>query len=172
MKVIDILDKAYGRKKSNGEISSHSIKFIDKYELEMNKELSTVFEAMDIVMKLSKTMQLKVYDFVKSHFENIVEKKELTFKEVRTLTYKQVAKICHPDSDRGDNETFQMIQGMKTTLWIGGSEKPREEISGNDWEYEKFIYNGGTLNEWMRKDRAKIYEANRKNNHTETEFNF
>ncbi len=131
MKIEVILDIAY-KKKNNGDYPARAMDFLDKNDLELGVEYDPI-ELIPSVSKLSN--KDKITKALLLIAEEIQKSTVQVLEVIREKTYKQVAKMCHPDNG-GSNKMFQVLQEMKEFFWDYKGE-PRKEIKKLLWEVEK-----------------------------------
>ncbi|MGL5646948.1 MAG: hypothetical protein ACRDDY_03775 [Clostridium sp.] len=84
----------------------------------------------------------EMLSFVNSYEKKIVVmEKSITIADMREKTYKQVAKILHPDSEFGDEKSFKVLQEIKEFFWDYKG-NPREKVKQHYWSIEKDTANG------------------------------
>lgn len=82
---------------------------------------------------------------------NIIEEAKFHLNELREKTYKQIARIFHPDNkETGSEKSFQFIQEIKEYFW-DYTGKPRKEIKKWSWDMEKDIAQNGWDSMWRKK---------------------
>ncbi len=140
MLVMDFLKGVYKLKK-NGELPSSAIKFMDKHNLTADMEVENntlILIAQDLSNKEKRKNIITILlESLKSTTDEVV----LKLADLREKTYKQVAKILHPDSSTGDNKSFQVLQEIKLFFWDCYGH-PRKEIREGHWDTEKQMREG------------------------------
>lgn len=138
MKIREFLEKVYGVKKDN-KLSHYAVNFVKKYNLDLDEE-KTISELKDITILFSSLkVREKAIAILNSFVENVVETVKVTLTDLRTKTYKQIARILHPDSNGSESE-FKVLQDIKESLWDYQG-KPRKDIKNISWESEKNYHN-------------------------------
>lgn len=138
---MDFLKGVYKLKK-NGELPSSAIKFMDKHNLTVDMEVENntlILIAQDLS---NKEKRKNIINILLEGLKSITNEVVLKLSDLREKTYKQIAKIVHPDSSTGDNKSFQVLQEVKEFLWdyLGN---PREEIYKGKWSLEKEVCSEG-----------------------------
>ncbi|MGL5961919.1 MAG: hypothetical protein ACRCZ0_08200 [Cetobacterium sp.] len=141
MKFKEIIDKCYKPKK-DGSIGFYGMKFAEKCGFGVDCEL-TEYEALSTLLNLSKEKQVAVFGLIKSKFESD-KRSEPTIGDTRILTYKQFAKLVHPDSIGGSDSSFKALQELKEFLWDYNGQ-PRKKISLWQWSHEREFNEGGGI---------------------------
>lgn len=156
MKLKELIARIYGVKKDNITIKHFGINFVNKNGLDLEKEYTTKESVLSEVIILLTDLK-KRQTAISIINELIVETvKEVGMKllDIRSKTYKQVARICHPDSDTGDTESFKVLQGIKEFFWDYKGE-PRKKVEKGDWKKEKMVAEGWSYNIWTEKYEKK-----------------
>ncbi|MGL6098154.1 MAG: hypothetical protein ACRCZ9_00185 [Fusobacteriaceae bacterium] len=138
MLVGDFMKLVYKSKK-NGDLSKIAITFMGKHGLKGEDEKSEQ-ELILVSQYLSnKDKRIEVIGIL---LEQINTATELSVGKWRVKNYKQVARELHPDSERGDTESFQFLQEIK---WS------RERMLVNGWVYES------TIKAWIKKGEKPVF---------------
>src|SRR5574344_1853782 len=133
MKVEELIDLIYSRKKDN-TLSHHAKKFIEKYSLDIDKELNNQ-EIMEIIIKVSSLEKREI--LLKKILENKSQDVDNNI-DLREVTYKQACKHYHPDNtDTGNATMFKFIQEIKFHLWEWDGSPVKEIRFKNDWRYDE-----------------------------------
>jgi hypothetical protein len=136
MRFVEIIDVCYKRKK-DGSLSQNAINFASKCGKNIDEELSE-YESLSTIFYLSKQKQPLAFELIRKEFEV----KEPTLGDARVMTYKQFAKLVHPDFTGGKDDSFKALQEVKEFLWDYKG-VPRPKVKQYYWSVEKEIENGG-----------------------------
>lgn len=158
MKIIELIDLIYSRKKDN-TLSHHAKKFIKKYSLNIEEEIE-IDSAILLATTISNSEKRNSVVAQLLEVKNKSTKKGLTI-DLRTNSYKKVCRHFHPDNlETGDENTFKFIQEIKESFWdyLGN---PRKEISKLEWDLEKEMKSfKGDGFEWRMHMRRKASNKN------------
>ncbi|MGL4999927.1 MAG: hypothetical protein ACRC5T_13270 [Cetobacterium sp.] len=135
MKIVGVLKEVYSRKQDVN-------RFLKTNELTEDSELSMADTLMVIQNMSNKDKRKKAIEFVISEF---TEDTGLKLSDIRENTYKQVAKVVHPDSSTGDVKSFQVLQEIKEFFWSFDGQ-PRKEVKKVSWEHEQKVAQGYEYN--------------------------
>jgi len=135
MKVIELLDLIYNRKKDN-TLSSFAIKFLNTYSLNEQDDID-VKQAIILVSNLSN--KEKRNNIIKTLVNKIEEKEQVReVIDLRNNTYKQVCKFYHPDNlETGNSNMFRFVQEIKELLWDYNGVPKKDIDRYGSWESDK-----------------------------------
>ncbi|MGL5646925.1 MAG: hypothetical protein ACRDDY_03660 [Clostridium sp.] len=138
MRIKDILNVAYSPK-SNGDMSKYALNLATKNNLNIEQEINSKDSSLDILILLPKKRQIIVLEYIRKEFEEKPQiredkKEEFRLSYLKTKSYKQVAKMLHPDNkDVGNEEDFKFLQEIKSKFW-GEAEFSTIDIYKKDFE--------------------------------------
>lgn len=144
MRITEVLEKVYSRRQDIN-------RFMRVNNIKEDSDLS-ITEMLIVVQNLSnKDKRKKAVEIIMLNFTEV---SSIKLSDIRGKSYKQIAKVCHPDSPTGDVQSFQTLQEIKELFW-GYDGKPRKEIKKICWEHEQKIAQGYTYDIFTGKYKNK-----------------
>lgn len=135
MKVIELIDLIYKRKKDN-TISHFASKLINKYNLDIDGEIE-IINAIIISSSISNSQKRE--EVITKLTEMLNTKAEVVEPiDILNNTYKSVCKFYHPDNlETGNDTMFKFVQQLREYLWdYKGKPTIRTEHNGN-WDSQR-----------------------------------
>lgn len=104
-------------------MSKYALNLATKNNLNIEQEINSKDSSLDILILLPMKRQVAVLEYIRKEFEEkpqVKEEKKEGFRlsYLKTRSYKQVAKMLHPDNkDVGNEEDFKFLQEIKSKFW-------------------------------------------------------
>lgn len=159
MKLIEILEKVYGRTKK-GNLSHHAIKFCEKYNLNIDgdnsmEEMMVAFSMLSNKEKREKAMRML------ASTQNRKEARDTDLLGLRKMTYKEACRKFHPDNlSTGDIGVFKFIQNYKYRFWEWNGEPTKNINCSRYWSYYEYYdrlieKKGSDMSHWSDEEYEK-----------------